>query len=438
MLKPKIGCYAVYEPTEEGWENAGKQFENICTCLSNAGMEVIKAPETVIDENSCKRVAAWFTDKDIDILHPLIVTWSFDHFTVIIQQQNNVPVAIRTIPGIRSGSIVGGQQLGCILTDLGIEHKLFYGPTESVETAEEAAVYAAACALKKCLNGAKFAMLGRRTPGMTPIAFDEVEIMRLFGARIINLGMDEFNEVINSIDSGTADSEWQKISGRASSVTCSQESGIASTKFYIALKNLVKEHDFKAVSVGCYPCYLGKACMAVAILNDEGIAVGCEGDMNSTVIMYILSKLTGNAVHFGEMLEVDESGNSIISSHCGAAAPSLADGDGHILCPVRLANAGVCVRYTSKTGPVTYVNFVGRKGNYRLCAFEGYAVSTGMVFEGNPMKIKLNTPFRVIWNEISCHGFGHHWAAVYKHVVPTLQEFCRLTGIQGVFPDIRK
>jgi hypothetical protein len=86
------------------------------------------------------------------------------------------------------------------------------------------------------------------------------------------------------------------------------------------------------------------------------------------------------------------------------------------------------------TGPVTYVNLVGRKGNYRMCAIEGNAVETEMVFEGNPMKIILNAPFNSIWEGISRYGFGHHWMAAYKHVAPVLKEFCALTGLQGFFP----
>jgi hypothetical protein len=195
MLKPKVGSYAVYEPTEEGWQDLNQQFQQVNADLRRAGLEVIEAPEPVCDEGSCNRVAAWFTAQDIDILHALIITWSFDHYTVRIQQVVGLPVAIRTIPGIRSGSIVGGQQLGCILTDLEVEHRLFYGDLGNLETSQEIAVYVQACGLQRRLKGARFLMLGRRTPGMTPIAVDEVEIMRLFGARLVQLGMDEFTSL---------------------------------------------------------------------------------------------------------------------------------------------------------------------------------------------------------------------------------------------------
>jgi len=213
------------------------------------------------------------------------------------------------------------------------------------------------------------------------------------------------------------------------------EDGIEAARCYLALKSIVQEWNLRGIAVGSYPKCLGTACLPLALLNDEGIAAGCEGDLNSTLAMYMLERLTGGPAHFGEMLEVDELENTIVSSHCGAAPPSLADTGGFVLCPVRLAHTGVCIRYTTRPGPITYVNLVGRKNNYRLCAFLADAQPTGMVFEGNPMKIHLHSPFRKIWREVSTHGFGHHWMAGCGHVANELAEFCRLTGIRGVFPD---
>ena len=114
----------------------------------------------------------------------------------------------------------------------------------------------------------------------------------------------------------------------------------------------------------------------------------------------------------------------------------LADENGFILHPVRLAHDGVCIRYSARPGPVTFVNLVGRKGTYRMCAFQGEAVRTSMVFEGNPLKFVMQTPFHRIWRDVARGGFGHHWMTVYAHVAPELDEFCRLVGIQGIFPDL--
>ena len=181
----------------------------------------------------------------------------------------------------------------------------------------------------------------------------------------------------------------------------------------------------------------GTMCVPIALLNQDGVATGCEGDVNSTLAMFLLTLLSDSPVHFGEMLDVDLKANTLVTSHCGCGSPALADDDGYTLCPVRLADDGVCIRFTARPGPVTFVNLVGRKGSYRLCAFEGEAVPTGMVFEGTPLKFKMRSPFEKVWKSITDGGFGHHWMTGYGHFVPELAEFCRLTGVRGVFPDIK-
>jgi len=435
MYRPRVGCYAVYEPPEEGWENWEVQHQAVCGDLVAQGLDVVVAPEAVMDPASTRRVAAFFREQGVAVLHALIITWSFDHYTVEIQQETGLPVAIRAIPGIRTGSLVGSQQLSCVLADTGKPHRLFYGAIGDTGVAEETAAFTRACGVRSRLQGARILVVGRRTEGMTPTAVDELEILRLFGTRLINYGLDEVQELAARIPTGDAEAVWQRWAAGAAQVVSKTEHGIATAHNYLALRQLAEELELDAISVGSYPQCQGTMCAPIAWLNEDGIPTGCEGDVNSTLCMLILSMLSEAPVHFGEMLDIDEAANTVVTSHCGCGSPSLASDDGYILHPVRLANDGVCIRFTSRTGPVTYCNLVGRKGNYRMCAFEGAAVPTGMVFEGNPLKFVLKTPFRDVWSHLAANSFGHHWMTCYGHVAPALEEFCKLTGLRGVFPD---
>lgn len=436
MHKPKVGSYAVYEPPEEGWENWQAQFAQINAGLANAGLEVIAAPEAVKDPASCQRAADFLASQKLDMLHALIITWSFDHYTVEIQQKVQRPVVIRAIPGIRTGSVVGSMQLNNVLTDIEIPHRLYYGEVGNAAAQEEIATFARACAIRNKLRGARLAVIGRRTEGMTPTAVDEMEVLRLFGTRLLNYGLDEIQDMASRIEVGEAEAAWKKISSGAARVMSKTEHGIAAAKNYLLFKKMVAELGLSAITIGSYPQCQGTMCVPIAWLNQEGIPTGCEGDVNSTLCMLMLSLLTDEPVHFGEMLAFDEEHNALVTSHCGCGSPSLADAHGYTLQPVRLANNGVCIRYAAKTGPITYVNFVGRKGNYRLCAIEGEAVHTGMVFEGNPLRFELNSPLKKIWGAAGEHGFGHHWMTAYGHVSQALVEFCKLAGVKGVFPDL--
>ena len=436
MYQPTVGSYAVYEPPEEGWENWEGQAKEVNAMLVGAGMKVIAAPEAVSDSASCQRVAGFFASQHLDALHALVVSWSFDHYTIEIQQQVGVPVAIRAIPGIRSGSMVGSMQLNNVLADIEVVHRLFYGDLADRGVIQETATFFKACGIQKKLRGARLAVIGRRTEGMTPTAVDELEVLRLFGTRMLNFGLDEFQTMAGLIDEGKARQAWKHISCRAAQVISQTEHGISTARNYLLCKQMAEQLGLTAITIGSYPQCQGTMCVPIAWLNEEGIPTGCEGDVNSTLCMLILSLLTDQPVHFGEMLAYDAAHNALVTSHCGCGSPALADDNGFSLQPVRLANHGVCIRYAARPGPVTYVNLVGRKGNYRLCAIEGEAVPTEMVFEGNPLRFELKTPFKKIWERVDEHGFGHHWMTAYGHLTPVLVEFCKLVGIKGVFPDL--
>lgn len=436
MYQPRIGCYAVYEPSEEDWQNWEEKFAGINRELVSSGIDVIPAPEAVKDPESTQRVAAWFAGQNLDGLHALIITWSFDHYTIEIQQKLGIPVIIRAIPGIRSGSIVGTTQLSCVLNDLEIPHRLYYGTMDDKQTIEQTADFARACGLRKKLQGMQMAVVGRRTEGMTPTAVDEVEIQRLFSVRLLSYGFDEMNDMAAQVNADDAQKVWQQMVSGASAVMCKTEHGLQTARNYLACKALAERNHLGALTIGSYPKCQGTMCAPIAWLNDDGLPTGCEGDVNSTLCMFLLSLLSRDPIHFGEMLAVDEQENSLVTSHCGCGSPSLASAEGYILHPVRLANDGVCIRFTAKPGPVTFVNLVGRKGNYRLCAFEGEAIPTGMVFEGNPLKFIMKTPFRRIWKVVAEYGFGHHWMTAYGHFNHPLKEYCKLAGITGIFPGL--
>ncbi len=436
MYRPRVGSYAVYEPNEEAWQDWEKQLAGINAGLEARGLDVVCAPEAVKDDASCKKVLEFFANQNVDMLHALIISWSFDHYTVEIQQKVSRPVVIRAIPGIRSGSIVGSMQLNCVLADIEYPHRLFYGDISDQKTLIKTEVFARACGIQNKLKGARMAVIGRRTEGMTPTAVDEVEVLRLFGTRLLNYGLDELQEMAAKIPQADAEAAWASISSGAAKVMSRTEHGIATARNYLVVKNMVRDLGLSAVTIGSYPQCQGTMCVPIAWLNQEGVPTGCEGDVNSSICMLILSMLSGEPIHFGEMLELDPGHNALVTSHCGCGSPGLADKNGYNLQPVRLANNGVCIRYAAKPGPVTYVNLVGRRGNYRLCSIEGEAVPTGMVFEGNPLRFELKSPLARVWDAVDEFGFGHHWMTVYAHASEVLVEFCKLTGVEGVFPDM--
>lgn len=435
IVSPVVGLYGVLEKTEQGWQNAEATVAEVGRQLAAAGLSVKTAPELVADDPSATRTARFFQEADPDLLLAVVITWSFDHLSVRILKTVNRPLAILAIPGIISGSIVGAHQLGCLLTDLGIERAAFYGDVRQPQTYGPLVAYARAAAVRRRLAGGKIAFVGRRTPGMTPIAFDEVEILRLFGCQVLSYGWEEIRELAKAVDKTRLEVELKRLHGLAGTVSSSDQSLREVLALHFAMKGLAEAEGILVYALGCYPQLAGTACLLTGLLSEEGIPAACEGDMNAGLVMYLIQELTGEPAHFGEMLDIDQQENTIVTSHCGCAAPSLARDPAEIaLVPVRIWERGVCIRFPAKSAAqATYINLVGRKGNYRLCAASGAAVSSEMIFEGNPVKFRPDCSWQALLGAIDEHGFGHHWMLGYRNVVQELRYVCRLVGINGVF-----
>jgi len=433
MLKPKVGFFMLCHPREEGREEAPSLFQKAVLELKKLDLDVVVAEEIVEDENSVYRAAQEFKREDVDVICLIEGTWSSDYLALDILEEVDVPIITWGLPGIRKGSLCGVQQLDCVLTELKKSYKFIYGSIEEKEPYEKIEGYAKASALRRTLRKARLGLVGYRIRGMTEVTFDELELKSLLGPRIVHFGLNELKSEMNRVCDEEAEKVWKEIKKKVGKANAEEKEGINSIRAYLVLKKWIGKEGLSGLAVECYPDFMGQICLAYSLLGEEGIPGSCEGDVNSLVAMIILHLLTRIPVHNTDLLAVYSEDNSIVFSHCGSGAFSLAEEKKKInLSPVRLANKGTSVLFPAKPGKVTLVNLVGRKDTYRMCIVEGEAVKTEMVFAGNPIRVKFPIPVNKFLGIVAGNGFGHHWMIGYGNVKEGLEDFCKLVGLRYI------
>lgn len=88
---------------------------------------------------------------------------------------------------------------------------------------------------------------------------------------------------------------------------------------YVAIKRLVKKYDLKGVSIRCFDLlkkYKNTACLALALLNEEGITAGCEGDIFALITMHVVRALTGRSAFMANPSKFDYEDHSLLLAHC--------------------------------------------------------------------------------------------------------------------------
>lgn len=88
---------------------------------------------------------------------------------------------------------------------------------------------------------------------------------------------------------------------------------------YGALKRLINKYELTAVTVRCFDLLTAihtTGCLALAILNAEGIPAACEGDQKSLLSMVVMRLLIGKSAFMANPSTMDPKKGEIIFAHC--------------------------------------------------------------------------------------------------------------------------
>jgi L-fucose isomerase-like protein len=432
-IAPRVGLAVIRHPLEEGGDKAPAIFAETARALRTAGIEIVEAPSFLEDEVSAVNVGRFFYDHRVPLIILATATWSADPHLLDMLEECNVPVVTWAFPGMNTGSMCGCQQFGYVLHELDKPYRFVFGPAGDSDAVASVVQYATAVNLAAALRKSRFGLVGYRVPGMTEVAFDELELKRVLGPRVVHYGLNDVSALMERFSKSQALATWRERMGHIGKVSANETDIIDSVRGYFALKQLAEKDKLSGLAIECYPEFMGRLCLATSLLADEDIVVGCEADMNSTVAMSLLMQLTGQPVHNTDGLGVDLQEGSIVFSHCGNGSTALAESTDTVeIANVRLMHKGVCVLFPAKPGPVTLANLVGRRGTYRMGVAFGEAIHTDMVFAGNPTKVILDGGVEHYLDAVARHALGHHWMIGYGDVRKELQAFCDHIGIPCV------
>jgi L-fucose isomerase-like protein len=174
---------------------------------------------------------------------------------------------------------------------------------------------------------------------------------------------------------------------------------------------------------------MGKVCLAASLLGEQGTPVACEGDVNGALGMLMLTWLSQQPTHHTDLLDPVPEDDAVVFTHCGSGGFSLAQEPRQIrLAPVRLMDQGMCCLFPARPGPVTLMNIMPTIAGYRIALLFGTAVKTEMVFPGNPLRVRFESPYREIFGWIAREGIGHHWVAAYGDWRSPLSDLADMVG----------
>ena len=211
-----------------------------------------------------------------------------------------------------NNSLAASMEILSYLEQEGIKGEIIHGSEEKM--AERIKTLATVFAAKKKISSMRLGSIGKPSDWLISSNVDEKHSLEKNGIQIVNVSM---TELFKEIDRRTyEDNEWTQM---IKAKNWHPEDVETSCCIYGALKRLVEKYDLDGLTVRCFDLLgpvKGTGCLALAVLNAEGIYAGCEGDMPSLISMAILGELTGKPVFQANPSRILTDTNEIIFAHC--------------------------------------------------------------------------------------------------------------------------
>ena len=192
----------------------------------------------------------------------------------------------------RNNSLAASLEILTYLGNIGVEGQILHGTNDEIITAIVETHGRAS------LRG-RIGLFGQPSDWLIASGVDRGFLRQHYGIETLDIALQRLIDGIKTIPQTEAEKVAQTILKRAKGVVEPSDADmLEAAKAYLAIKRICQEERLDAMTIRCFDIVKvcgTTSCLALALLNDEGIVAGCEGDMQTLMSMYLAKRLCGEA-----------------------------------------------------------------------------------------------------------------------------------------------
>ena len=360
------------------------------------------------------------TDRDFSLI--FIATGGVER--MVIQHFESLPrPAILLADGMQN-SLAAALEISTWLRGRGIKSEILHG--ELSETIKRIFVLHSDFQAQLQLKGMRIGVIGTPASWLIASNADYLLAKRRWGIEYVDIPLERVCERYNRTTDDEVGDACAQLAARA--LACrdaTPEDMLKAMRLYHALKAVIREENLSAITLSCFRLVEmtgTTGCLALALLNDEGIVAGCEGDLQSVFTMLVVKALTGKPCFMANPSMINARTNEIVLSHCTVG---LRQTEQFIIRNHFETESSIGIQGILPTGDVTLVKCGGE-------SLDEYYLSTGTLTENTnyinmcrtQVRIRLNTPAKYFLQ----NPLGNHHILLFGNYEIMLNEFLQLNS----------
>lgn len=253
---------------------------------------------------------------------------------------------------------------------------------------------------RKALAGKKLGLIGGSSSWLISSNVDTAYVEAEYGVKFISIPLSEVEELYKAVSE--EDSAVKKICNRMVGLITDdrQPKDLAdAARMYVALKQISLKYQLDALTLKCFglldSCKT-TACLALSLLNDEGVVSGCEGDVPSLWTMLYAKEVLGKTTFMCNPSSSNRAELTLDLAHCTIPLSMV---HGYRLPSHFESSIGIGVAGSMPSGRYRIIKFSGSKLD-RFYSVEGNLIMNTNVAQRCRTQIRFKFD-----NEADFNGF---------------------------------
>lgn len=407
---------------------------NLITFASNVHKSTVvrNSHEIILSELRKDYTLNFIDHKDIDKLSPddfslvFIATGGVER--LVMQCFELLPRPLLLLADGMQNSLAAAMEVSAWLRSRGTKSEILHG--EPADVVKRIQILYNNFQTQRKLTGMRVGVIGASSSWLIASDVDYLLAKRRWGVEYVDMSLERIYELYDQITDDQVGQACAEFASKAFAIReGSPEDILKAMRLYRAIKILCKNENLQAVTVNCFKLIdriETTGCLALALLNDEGIYAGCEGDLQSIFTMLAVQSLTGKNGFMANPSMINTRTNEIILAHCTIG---IRQTEKYIIRNHFESGIGIGIQGILPLGEVTIVKCGGESlDEYYLASGAVIGNTNNMNMCRTQARIKMNSsPEYFLKNPL-----GNHHIIIRGNYVDPLNDFFQANACKRI------